>query len=58
MYDSALVPLLQVSWLYVIPADVYELIHNSLLKVMRALQTVAKFLVEVSIAITLLVALT
>ena len=52
-YDAAHVPL-QVSWLYVIPADVYELIHNSLLKVMRAVQTVAKFLVEVSIATTVL----
>lgn len=45
--NAPMLCLLQVSWLYVLPAETYELLHNSALKVMRGLQTVAKFLLQV-----------
>ena len=38
---------MQASWWYVMPADALELVRVSLLKTVKALQTVAKFFAQV-----------
>lgn len=41
--------LLQVSWLYVIPADIFDLVQTSALKVFKGVQAVAKFIMQVGL---------